>query len=336
MEILKKSYCEKCNDIVDFNIVEQDFVEEYKGIAVRYSFPVGKCCHCGSNVAISRDYNYRRTEALISEYRILTNTITVEKIQEILDKYNVTKEGLADIAGFGKVTVKRYFDGFIPSKEYSDLLNSFLNDESEFYKYVEQNKYKLKNTAINKIVARKKELEDISINKLDQIVNYILYKIEEVTPLAVEKILMFANGVNLAVNDRPLFEQEIQAWVHGPVCPDVYFKYKSFGYKPINVGIKSDSGCLVSLISKDELAVIDVVLDTFGIYSPKILEEISHIQTTWINKRVGYKENEPCQEQIDIEELKKYYIENEINSRDNIMAYIQKSIDFIRQQRLSY
>lgn len=332
MELLKKSYCERCNDIVDFDIVEQDFVEEYKGTIVRYSFPVGKCCHCGENVPICRNYNYIKAEALINEYKKLNDVITVERIQEILDKYNVSKEGLADIAGFGKVTVKRYFDGFIPSKDYSDLLSSFLDNENLFYEYVEKNREKLKSTAINKIIVRKEELEDISKNKLCQIVNYILYKIQEVTPLALEKILLFANGVNLAINDAPLFEEDMQAWVHGPVCPEVYFKYKSFGYRPINSGIKSDSGCLISLVSQDELNVIDIVIDTFGIYSPKVLEEISHMQTPWINKRMGYKDDEPCKECIDIEELKHYYVENEINSRENIMSYIQKSIEHIRLQ----
>lgn len=134
---------------------------------------------------------------------------------------------------------------------------------------------------------------------------------------------MFANGVNLAVNERSLFEQEMQAWVHGPVCQDVYFKYKSFGYKPINVGIKSDSACLVSLISRDELSVIDTVIDTFGIYSPKILEEISHLQTPWINKRVGCKENEPCQERIDIEELKNIILKMKL-ILETILCHIYK------------
>ena len=46
----------------------------------------------------------------------------------ILQKYDVKKEALADIAGFGKAKIKRYIEGYIPARQYSDTLHDFLNE----------------------------------------------------------------------------------------------------------------------------------------------------------------------------------------------------------------
>ena len=62
-------------------------------------------------------------------------------------------------------------------------------------------------------------------------------QLEEVTPLALEKLLAFSDGVNYALNGTRMIEEDCQAWLHGPVYPSVYNQYKEFGYKPIDNGI---------------------------------------------------------------------------------------------------
>jgi uncharacterized phage-associated protein len=37
----------------------------------------------------------------------------------------------------------------------------------------------------------------------------------------------------MALYGDPLFEEDFQAWIHGPVIPVLYQKYKSFGWQPI-------------------------------------------------------------------------------------------------------
>ena len=65
-------------------------------------------------------------------------------------------------------------------------------------------------------------------SKIDQIANYIVTHMGEVTPLALEKLLSFSNGVNYAVNGEQLIFEDNQAWAHGPVYPQMYNKYKKF------------------------------------------------------------------------------------------------------------
>lgn len=327
MKKKRYAYCNECEDLVEFDIVEEEIIEQYKGEIVRFNFPKGRCKCCGNEVATDIDYNARRSNAKIDAYKKLKGIIGLDEISEILEKYDIGKEALADVAGFGKVTIKRYYEGFIPAKEYSDKLLDFLNYESSFMHSVEEQKDKLKPLAYHKVISRYQRLYEIENSKTEQIVNYIVTQLEEVTPLALEKLLAFSDGVNYALNGKRMLEEECQAWQHGPVYPSVYVKYKKFGYKPIDNGIHSCHGCMLSKVSEEELKAIDMVLDTFGLYSPKTLETISHKQTPWIEKREGYSEKEASHETMDEKAVKEYYIKRQLNSKERILKYIFECLE---------
>lgn len=322
MHEMNLAYCIECEDLVEFETKRKVLKEVYKGDLVQFEFNVGCCKVCGGEVATDIDYNSRRSNAKIEAYKKLKGIISNEEISEILEKYSVGKEALSDIAGFGKVTIKRYFEGYIPAKEYSDILKKYLINEQCFYIAFDRNKNKLKESTRSKISERCKRLSEISKSKIDQVANYIIAHMEEVTPLALEKLLAFSNGVNYAMNGNALLDEECQAWQHGYVYPDIYNKYKKYKYNPIDNGIRSTHGCMLSKVSESEVKAIDIVIKTFGVYSPKTLELISHLQTPWIEKRVGYGDDAPCSEAVDQKSIKKYFIENRLNSEENIMSYI--------------
>ena len=142
-----------------------------------------------------------------------------------------------------------------------------MNHELSFINSVEKNKDKLKPVAYHKVTVRCERLREIGNSKTEQITNYIVTQLEEVTPLALEKLLAFSDGANYALNGTRMIEEDCQAWLHGSVYPSVYNQYKEFGYKPIDNGIYSSHGCMLSKVSEDELRAIDMVLDTFGLYS---------------------------------------------------------------------
>ena len=53
------------------------------------------------------------------------------------------------------------------------------------------------------------------------------------TQMSLLKIIFYAHGWYLAVNDRPLFRQPVEAWEHGPVVKVVRDAFKEFGKRPI-------------------------------------------------------------------------------------------------------
>lgn len=320
------AYCNYCEDLVEYVVSDEVIKEEFKGELIEFKFKVGRCKCCNREVATDIEYNYRKSEARAEAYKKAIGIITLDEITEILDKYDLGKENLADVMGFGKVTIKRYYEGFYPSKEYSDSLMKLLDNELLFMEMVEKNKDKLKDTAFKKIVQRYQRLRELSNSKILQIANYIVISLEEVTPLALEKLLFFSNGVNYALNGTQLISEQCQAWMHGPVYPVIYNRYKKYGYKPIDDGIRSGRGCMLSKLTDKEIEAINLVINTFGLYSPKILEKISHSQEPWKEKRVGIKEKDAGTEAISEVAVKEFYEERGLNSEKAIAEYIAECI----------
>ncbi len=69
------------------------------------------------------------------------------------------------------------------------------------------------------------------------IANNILWQASEdgvkVTPMKLLKLVYFVYGWSLALFDRKIFDEKIQAWQYGPVIPSLYYEFQRFGKNPI-------------------------------------------------------------------------------------------------------
>lgn len=46
-----------------------------------------------------------------------------------------------------------------------------------------------------------------------------------ISNLKLQKLVYYAQAWHLAIHGTPLFEEDFEAWVHGPVIPSLYQKY---------------------------------------------------------------------------------------------------------------
>jgi uncharacterized phage-associated protein len=117
--------------------------------------------------------------------------------------------------------------------------------------------------------------------KMDVVIDYLLYKCEDITPLALQKALYYIQGFYYAFMDVFLFEADCEAWAHGPVYRDIYQRYCSYRFDPIEGAEATDD----SVLSSNEKAVIDSVVRNLCCYSGKILESFTHAEAPWLKTR---------------------------------------------------
>ena len=134
--------------------------------------------------------------------------------------------------------------------------------------------------------------------------NATRYFINELKPdtLKLQKLLYFTQGLSYCMMDKEFFEEQFVAWVHGPVIPSIYHRYKQYGFNPIT--ITYDIGAL----SEDQLSVLDYVKTNYGKYDGKYLEEITHLQDPWLYARSGLDPDERESKLIPKDIIADYFI----------------------------
>lgn len=126
---------------------------------------------------------------------------------------------------------------------------------------------------------------------------------ELVTHLKVQKLLYFAQAWHIMVVGRTLFDEDMQAWAHGPVVPSVWHAFKDHGWNPLPTGGSAEG------IDEDSISVLEQVRDAYGTYSAKKLEAITHSERPWIDARGGRAPEARCEEIIPKEAIHAYYKE---------------------------
>lgn len=71
------------------------------------------------------------------------------------------------------------------------------------------------------------------------IANYFIKKAsdegEDITLMKVSKLVYIAHGWCLALLNRPLVSEPVQAWKFGPVIEGIYHEFKRYGNQPIDM-----------------------------------------------------------------------------------------------------
>lgn len=106
---------------------------------------------------------------------------------------------------------------------------------------------------------------------------------EPMTNMKLQKMLYYQQGFHLAYFGTPLFDEEIEAWMYGPVVPMVYEEYKTFGHQ----GIEPNRDWEFSFDNIIENALFIEVCQVYGAYSAIGLMNMTHNEAPWKSTPVG-------------------------------------------------
>ena len=328
----RKDFCTECRRETSYTLKKIKINQTIREKKYTFEITAAFCNECGGEMGIPglMDYNMKEID---EQYRKAEEVITVEDIERLMKLYNIGKAPLSLALGFGEVTISRYLAGQVPSKEYSDIMLHALASATYMKELLDRNREKIGETAYKKAHIAATQMENLYVAvpvELLAVIAYIFSALHEVTPLTLQKLLYYIQGNYAAIYDKPLFDAPCEAWVHGPVYRNVYNLFRDFKYNPI------DDDRFVPLkeralpLTPEAKEVVDRVLDTFGMYSGKVLESITHKEAPWLDARKGFLPDETSHAEISLDAMKAYFKKMDekynIRTEDGLREYISKML----------
>ena len=306
----RREFCIECRKDTEYNLQKKDVVKIIRGKEYTFSITVALCTECGEEMSIPGLID-KNVQEIDEQYRAAEGLVSIEDIEKLMKIYKIGKAPLSLALGFGEITIPRYLEGQVPSKEYSDVIRAALTSPAFMKEKLNANKDKISDAAYRKAMEAADSIEGLfSVSdKMLQVIAFIFEKLEEVSPLVLQKLLYFIQGVYSALYGKALFQEECRAWVHSPVYPEVYELFSDFKYNPIDDARFAMLDGAADALTKEEKDVVDLVVNTFGMYGGKMLEKITHNEDPWKEARKGYGDNVPSSELLSKERIMKYYVE---------------------------
>jgi len=119
--------------------------------------------------------------------------------------------------------------------------------------------------------------------------------------LKLQKLLYYVQGWYLGIHGKAVFHEEVQAWAHGPVVPDVFHALRHHGWNPV-----PKSSEIIVLDGQID-SHVRAVLKAYGKFSAAQLERLSHTEQPWLDARGDLPPNVPSRAVITHKSMKEYF-----------------------------
>ena len=140
------------------------------------------------------------------------------------------------------------------------------------------------------------------------VADYLLLKAKQegknVTNKKLQKLLYYTQAWSLALKDKKVFDDKIEAWIHGPAIKKVYLEYQKFGASPITKEVSDD---VATLIPEDLRSIIDEVWGVYSGFDANYLEYLTHSEKPWQDARAGLEPHISSENEITPESMKEFY-----------------------------
>ncbi|GHV01792.1 hypothetical protein AGMMS49521_2630 [Campylobacterota bacterium] len=102
---------------------------------------------------------------------------------------------------------------------------------------------------------------------------------DTISNLKMQKLVYYAQGVHLALKGERLFDENIEAWEHGPVVPNLYQELKRFGSREIVLDLEGFDRTVFSL---EQQSLLKYTYGIYGRYSAFELRNRTHQELPWL------------------------------------------------------
>jgi len=143
--------------------------------------------------------------------------------------------------------------------------------------------------------------------KIEDVAKYFIYLANKdkkvITNKKLQKLVYYSQAWSLVMNDKKLFKDPIEAWVHGPAVRSLYVQYKNFGFSPIQEEVDEKT----IKIPKKDRELLNEIWKVYGKLDAGYLEMLSHSEQPWQDARSGLQNHESSDNKITTKSMKSFY-----------------------------
>ncbi len=105
---------------------------------------------------------------------------------------------------------------------------------------------------------------------------------EAISPMKIQKLVYIAHGWYLALTEKPLLDEYVQAWKYGPVIPTLFHEFKRFGREAITepaTDFDPRNNTFAKTIMSDDKyvkAILEKVYEVYGDFTAIQLSNLTH------------------------------------------------------------
>lgn len=110
---------------------------------------------------------------------------------------------------------------------------------------------------------------------------YILSRTGPITSMKLQKLVYYSQAWSLVWDERPLFEEPIEAWAGGPVVRALFNAHQG------EFIVDSEPSGNPDALDEAARETIDAILTAYGDKSGKWLSDLTHSELPWQAARAG-------------------------------------------------
>ncbi len=133
------------------------------------------------------------------------------------------------------------------------------------------------------------------------VASYVLQKKKTVTAMKLQKLVYYCQAWSLVWEDSPIFNEKIEAWVNGPISPDLFKAHK--GRYEVSSLSQGDPDSL----EDNQKETVDAVLNYYASHKAQWLSDLTHLEDPWKDARKDVPRGKPSNNEITHASMSEYY-----------------------------
>lgn len=141
--------------------------------------------------------------------------------------------------------------------------------------------------------------------------NFILKNFGPMSHLKLQKLLFYCEAYHLAYFQYEIMDEQFEAWVHGPVCREVYDSLKDTSILHTDLSFdKNDKDPNLEIehnLNSTQRELLNDVLTELSSWTGIELETATHSERPWIEARKGIPPSKACNNIISKKLMEEFY-----------------------------